>query len=128
MYIESLLAYASLSPGLLHIHAFESWPVQAESVEPDEAQYFPESIPYHDLIERHLLVHSAPTVELREVHRIVEALRIHLRYAYVVSVVLDFPFRSMDRPLLDTSHFHTLVSANVVDLTCKKFAISRRPM
>lgn len=88
---------ASLSPGLLHIHAFESWPVQAESVEPDEAQYFPESILYHDLIERYLLVHSAPTVELREVHRIVEALRIRLPYAYVVSVVLDVPFGSMNR-------------------------------
>ena len=102
--------------------------MQAESVDSEEVQYFPKSIPCHDLGERYLLVLSAPPVEFREGHQIVEALRIRLRYAYVVSVVLDFPLGSMGRRLLDASHFHTLVSADVVDLTCKKFAIFRRPI
>jgi len=118
VYAESLLPYASLFPELLDFHAFESWPVQAES---------PESISYHDLTEKHLLVHSAAIVELREVHRIVEAVRIRLRYAYVVYVVLDFPFGPMDRRLLDTSHLYS-ISTDPVDLTGKKFAIFRRPM
>lgn len=109
MCIENLLAYASLFHELLDFHAFESWPVQTESVEYEEMQFFPESILLHDLTEKYLLVHSPAIVELREVHRIFEALRIRLQYAaYVVYVVLDFPFEPMDRRLLDTSHFHTL--------------------
>lgn len=87
----------------------------------------PESISYHDLTEKHLLVHSAAIVELREVHRIVEAVRMRLRYAYVVYVVLDFPFGPMDRRSLDTSHLYS-ISTDPVDLTGKKFAIFRRPM
>ena len=127
MYVKSLLTYASLFPELLDFHAFELWPVQVESVKYEEERYFPKSISYHHLTEKHLLVHSAAIVELREGHLIVEALRIRLRYAYVVYVVLDFPFELMDRRLLDTSHLYS-ASMDLVDLTCKKFAIFRRPM
>jgi len=87
----------------------------------------PESISYHDLTEKHLLVHSATIVELREVHRIVKAMRMRLRYVYVVYVVLDFSFESMNRRSLDTSYLYS-ISTNPIDLIGKKFAIFRRSM
>jgi len=50
-----------------------------------------------------------------------------LRYAYVVYVVLDFSFESMNRRSLNTSYLYS-ISTNSIDLTNKKFAIFRRSM